>query len=207
MALTKAPLFGLDAGGTLAGAIVFSKWKGRTYVRRHAVPHNPKSGLQVGMRSMFKFVSQAYAALAATPKANWKAVADKTSTTPMNAQMQRSQRNARVNLGAVYDPTTGATTAPTAPATLTPTAAPKSINVAWTHPAATPGDYTAMLYMSTVTGFTPDVSNLVYVGAQATLLTTIRNLVTGTPYYFRLRETNKNGDMGALVAQATATPT
>ena len=207
MALTKAPLFGLDASGTIAGAIVFSKWKGRNYVRRHAVPSNPKSGLQVGMRSMFKFVAQDYVNLSAAFVAEWKAIADLTATTPLNAQMQTAQRNARQNFGAVKAPSEVAGTTPTAPATLVIGVQPKSLAVSWTDPAVTPGDYTGMLYMSTVTGFTPDISNLVRVLPVATLATVITGLVTGTPYYFRFRQTNTDGEIGALIAQATGTPT
>jgi len=43
MARTTAPLFSLDASGTIAKAITFSKWRGRQYVRRHAIPKNPQS--------------------------------------------------------------------------------------------------------------------------------------------------------------------
>ena len=206
MAVTKGPLFSLDASGTIAKAAVFSKWKGRNYVRVHAIPHNPKSGLQTGMRAAMKFTTQAYAALSTTIKGHWLAAAAADNITALNAQVRASQRSIRNNLGCIHDPTDAAGTTPTAPATLTPVAATRSIVVGWTHPTVTPGNYTAMLYMSETTGFTPDVSNLVYVGAQATVSKTIPNLTTGTPYYFRLRETNTNGEMGALIAQATATP-
>lgn len=207
MALTKAPLFGLDAGGTLAGAIVFSKWKGRTYVRRHAVPHNPKSGLQVGMRAGFKFITQAYAGLSATIVGHWKTIADKTSITPMNAQLRTSQINIRLGKGCIQDPTAAAGTTPTAPATATATALPKSLLLAWTHPAVTPGNYTAMIWMSTTTGFTPSTATLIAIVSQATLTYTVRGLVTGTAYFFRLAETNTDGTIGAQIAQFTGTPT
>jgi len=207
MALTKAPLFGLDAGGTVAGAIVFSKWKGRTYVRRHAVPHNPKSGLQVGMRSAFKFTSQDYANLSATIVAHWKTIADKTAITPLNAQQRASQQNIRLGLGCIQDPTAAAGTTPTAVATFTATAAPKTLILDWTHPAVTPGDYTAMIWMSKTTGFTPSTATLIAVVAQADLTYTVRDLETGTAYYFRMAETNTDGEVGAMIAEITGTPT
>lgn len=50
MARTKGPLFSLDASGTVADTIVFSRWKGRNYVRRHQIPYNPKSTKQVNVR-------------------------------------------------------------------------------------------------------------------------------------------------------------
>jgi len=50
MARTKGPLFSLDASGTIADTIVFSRWKGRSYVRRHQIPLNPKTPKQVNVR-------------------------------------------------------------------------------------------------------------------------------------------------------------
>src|SRR3990170_5551012 len=147
MAVTKAPLFGLDASGTLGGSIVFSKWKGRTYVRRHAVPANPKSGLQVGMRAGFKFVSETYSGLSDAIKARWKLIGEKTQTTPLNAQMKLSQENIRIGKGCVKDPDAIAGTTPTAPATLLATALPKSLLLTWAHPVTTPGDYSTMIWI------------------------------------------------------------
>jgi len=207
MALTKAPLFGLDASGQLGGSIVFSKWKGRTYVRRLAIPHNPKSGLQVGMRAAFKFVSQNYATLSATIVGHWKTVADKTSITPLNAQIRSCQENIRLGKGCIEDPTATAGTTPNAPATASATALPKSLALAWTHPGSNPGNYTAMIWMSTTTGFTPSTATLIAVVTQATLAYTVRDLITGTPYYFRIAETNTDGTIGAMIAQFTGTPT
>jgi len=37
------PLYSQDASGTIGKAIVFSKWKGRNYVRKHVKPANPQS--------------------------------------------------------------------------------------------------------------------------------------------------------------------
>ncbi len=36
----------LDASGTVAGTITFSKWKGRNYVRQRVTPANPQSEMQ-----------------------------------------------------------------------------------------------------------------------------------------------------------------
>lgn len=207
MALTKAPLFGLDAGGTVGGAIVFSRWKGRTYVRRHAIPHNPKSGLQVGMRSGFKFTSQDWANLSAAIVGRWDALAAAEQVTGLNMQQRYSQRNIRLGNGCIQDPAAVAGTTPTAPATATATAAPKTLIIDWTHPAVTPGDYTSMLWMSTTTGFTPSTATLIAVNPQALLTHTVRGLITGTQYFFRLAETNTDGEVGAMIAQFAGTPT
>lgn len=207
MALTKAPLFGLDASGTIAGSIVFSKWKGRTYVRRHAVPHNPRTGLQVGMRAGFKFVSQDFANLSPTIVDHWKTIADKTGITPLNAQIKAGQQNIRLGLGVIQDPTAAPGTTPNAPTGGAAAAEPKTLVLTWLHPGANPGDYTTMVWMSTVTGFTPSTATLIAVIPQSDLTYTVRALETGTPYYFKVAETNTDGTIGALSAQFTGTPT
>jgi hypothetical protein len=207
MALTKAPLFGLDASGTVAGAIVFSKWKGRTYVRRHAVPHNPKSGLQVGMRAGFKFVAQDYTNLSAAIVARWKAIADLTATTPLNAQMQYSQRNIRLGLGCVQDPAAAAGTTPTIVAGTSATAAPKSLILVWAHPVTTPGDYATYIWMSETGTFTRSTATLIAVVAQADLTYTVRGLTTGTQYFFEVAEGNTDGEIGVSSAEFNGTPT
>ena len=76
MVKLQAPCLSLEASGSLAGALVFSKWKGRPYCRSLVTPANPRSGGQVGMRAMFKFLSQKWDAIAAGPKATWEDRAD-----------------------------------------------------------------------------------------------------------------------------------
>lgn len=207
MAITKAPLFGLDASGTVGGSIVFSKWKGRTYVRRHAVPSNPKSGLQVGMRAGFKFVAQNYAALSAAIVARWKAIADLDSTTPLNAQMKKSQINLRVNKGPIRDPAEAAGTTPTLVAGTSATAAPKTLTLVWAHPVTTPGNYCVCIWRSKTGVFTRDVSNLVAILPQATLTYVDRNLTTGQAYFYEVAEGNGDGTLGVSSAEFSGTPT
>jgi hypothetical protein len=207
MALTKAPLFGLDASGTVAGAIVFSKWKGRTYVRRHAVPHNPKSGLQVGMRSVFKFIAQDYVNLSAAVVARWKAIADVDLITPLNAQMRVGQQFARQNKGWVKDPAEALETTIDPPTALTATAQPKSIALNWTRPVANQGDYSVAVYQSLTGVFTRDISKLVLVQTVTDITCVITGLTTGVAYFFEVCETGGGGLLGTASAEATATPT
>lgn len=84
MATLKGPLFSMDASGTLAGSIVFSKWKGRNYVRRHAVPSNPQSALQVGTRAMMRFLSQYWSSMSAGEKSTWDSLAEPLAISPFN---------------------------------------------------------------------------------------------------------------------------
>jgi hypothetical protein len=43
MAKVTSPLMSLDASGSIAGALTFSKWKGRNYVRQLVIPANPRT--------------------------------------------------------------------------------------------------------------------------------------------------------------------
>jgi hypothetical protein len=74
----------MDASGTIAGAITFSRWKGRPFVRRHAIPSNPQTALQVAMRSMMKYASQAWTALGDPAKATWEPAAEAAKISPFN---------------------------------------------------------------------------------------------------------------------------
>jgi len=104
MARVSGPLMSMDASGTVAGSITFTKWKGRNVVRRHAIPSNPKSAKQVAVRSAMRFLSQAWSkiSIAATPQ--WQDLADATKISPFNAFIQRNLRNFRDALMPVIAP-------------------------------------------------------------------------------------------------------
>lgn len=85
MASVTGPLMSMDASGTLAGTLVFSKWKGRNYVRSHVIPANPKSAGQTGIRSMMRYLSQLWASIAALTQASWDELAATTSVSAFNA--------------------------------------------------------------------------------------------------------------------------
>ena len=105
------PCMSLDASGKLAGAIVFSKWKGRNYARQLVKPANPQSGGQVGMRSMFKFLSQVWAGLTAGNKATWETRADDMVVSTFNAFLSYNQKRWRNFTGVtIEDPALAAGT-------------------------------------------------------------------------------------------------
>lgn len=88
MVKVNGPMMSLDASGTLADTITFSKWKGRNYVRERVIPSNPKSGAQTGRRSMFKFLTQAWNAIAAGDQATFQDLADDIVASPFNAYLR-----------------------------------------------------------------------------------------------------------------------
>lgn len=85
MATVKGPLFSLDASGSIGGSVVFAKWKGRNYVRRHAVPANPRSALQVGTRAMLRFLAQDWDGLSDAEKLTWATPAEPDNISTFNA--------------------------------------------------------------------------------------------------------------------------
>lgn len=58
MARLKAPLLSLDASGSIAKALVFSKWKGVPYARVHVVPRNPRATAQLAVRGVFSTLNE-----------------------------------------------------------------------------------------------------------------------------------------------------
>ena len=97
----------LEASGSLGGAIVFSKWKGRPYVRTLVKPANPKSGGQVGMRACFKFLSQIWSTLSSGQKADWETRANVKTVSPFNAFVSYNQYRWRDFLApSIADPAT-----------------------------------------------------------------------------------------------------
>ena len=51
MGKVKGPLFGLSASGTIADTITYARWKGRPYARERVIPANPRTALQVAVRT------------------------------------------------------------------------------------------------------------------------------------------------------------
>ena len=58
MAKSKSPLFGLEASGSVGDSVVFAKWRGVQYARRHVIPANPRTVEQMKTRNAFLFLNQ-----------------------------------------------------------------------------------------------------------------------------------------------------
>lgn len=69
MAKVKGPLFSLEASGSVAKTVVYSKWKGRQYVRQHTIPLNPQSEKQVNVRTAMTLLVAYWQTLADPVKA------------------------------------------------------------------------------------------------------------------------------------------
>ena len=75
MARVKGPLFSLDASGSLAKTVTYSKWKGRNYTRQHVIPQNPQSTNQVNVRVAWDLIVKYWQANVGTLQAPWDAFA------------------------------------------------------------------------------------------------------------------------------------
>ncbi len=116
MVKVAGPCLSLDASGQLGGAMVFSKWKGRNYVRTLVKPANPRSGGQVGIRAMFKFLAQIWDGLSDANKATWEARADQLVASPFNGFMSYNQKRWRdFDTPSKEDPADETGTLPTGP--------------------------------------------------------------------------------------------
>jgi len=164
MVKVSAPMLSLDASGSIAGAMVFSKWKGRNYVRSLVKPANPKSGGQVGVRAMFKFLAQIWNGLSDANKATWETRADQLVASPFNAFMSYNQKRWRD-----FDPPSKedpAAETGTAPSLCTGVATPdvRSITLVITH-GTDPADWGLAIFRSPTGTFDLAFSNCIAVVA------------------------------------------
>lgn len=209
MATVKGPLFSLDASGTVAGAVVFSKWKGRNYVRKHAIPSNPKSDGQLSVRAMMRFLSQYWTSLSASEKADWETRASVTNVSPFNAYISYNMdRWGREEYPSQQDPA-AETGTPGTLANESATAGVRSITIS-DEVTVLNSNWGILIFRSITTGFTPGRNNMYRVmpATSAAVFTFTDTAVTvGVPYYYRGRAISDDGVAGALWAEITATPT
>lgn len=84
MAKTTAPTLSFGASGSLAKSMVYSKWKGRPYVRQHVVPANPQTSAQQLTRNAFSWLQSVFAFGTSNFVSTWKAYAQGQVLTDRN---------------------------------------------------------------------------------------------------------------------------
>jgi hypothetical protein len=90
MAKTTAPLLSFDAGGQIAKTQVYSRWKGRSYVRRYTVPANPDTAGQKLTRNTFAWLNQVWKYFPGSAVAAWQLYADNNRITDRNAWIKQN---------------------------------------------------------------------------------------------------------------------
>jgi len=208
MARVKGPLFSMDARGSIGKTLVFSVWRGINYVRRHAIPSNPKSAAQLSFRSMMKFLSQIWNGLSAANKATWDDRSDSLNISPFNAFVGYSQTRWNHYKGPTKEYAAAEAGEGGDAPTTTPSNGVKEISLSIAHGVASPA-WGWIIHRSTTTGFTPSRSTAVAVMATAADPDVYLDapLVTGTPYYYRIQGFSDDGVLGTLEAEVTGTPT
>lgn len=209
MASVKGPLFSLDASGSIAKAVTYSKWKGRSYVRRLVIPANPRSGGQLSSRAMLKFLSQFWDTLSAADKADWDTRAAVTNISPFNAFLQYNlNRWATNDLPSKLDPATQTNT-PGVSSAFTATAGLKSITVSYTIGTAN-DNWGVNIFrgLAADMGVTrPEMVHVMVAESAAAFTWLDVGLTTGTAYYYRAYPFTDDGLIGVAEDDITATPT
>ncbi len=105
MARTKGPLFSLDASGSLDKTIVYSQWKGRSYVRRHAIPFNPKTPAQVNVRTAMKLLVTAWQGELPAYQEEWNTYGKTLNLSGFNAYVKRGMAEYIIQVTSAVTPT------------------------------------------------------------------------------------------------------
>jgi len=208
MVKLNAPVLSLDASGSIGNALTFAKWKGRNYCRTLVRPANPQSGGQVGVRSMFRFLTQQWASVSAGDQATWEDRAEDAAISPFNAFIAYNQfrwRNflaptqAYPEVETAFSGTMGAGSA---------AAGVRSITV--TQPVTAAGNgWGVAFFRSDTTGFSTAFSNLKRVlpfDGTNDIVFVDSPLDAGT-YYYNMRTITDDGALGAELGEVNDTVT
>ncbi len=203
-----APALSLGASGTIGNAITFSKWKGRAYLRERVIPSNPKSGLQVGFRAMFKFLAQEWKNLSGPDQADYEDLADSLAISPFNAFVKLNQQRWRNFLGPTQaQPPLAAGTIHTYTNVPAATGGVSSVVINFTPNVA--GDNWGVLIFKGLTAFATAISNLIAVVEPSD---SVEKAFTDSPlkagaYFYQTRSITNEGLMGAEEGEITASAT
>lgn len=197
----------LDASGTIAKTITFSKWKGRSYVRTRVIPHNPKSATQTATRSLMRFLTTQWAPNVIPD--SWKPLADSKKISPFNEYVSYNMAQFTQFLFPSTEYPAARVSGAVAVAALTSVGGVKQITGVITS-GANINSWGLVICISKTTGFTPARDNvaLLVVDDQGTnnVAYTIVNVAAG-PWFVRAANFNIDGTIGAFHAQTTATVT
>lgn len=205
MARVVGPLQSFEASGKLAGSIVYSRWKGRPYVRQLVTPANPKSAGQVAMRAMMRFLATQWAGLATVDQATWDELAATGNYSPFNAFTSANQRRwANYSMPSQAYPPTEALTPPDVP-TLAVSAGVRDVTVTLGDTTLNDG-WGAVVYRSTSMGFTPALSNAIYLIAYngTNDVTFVDGPLEAGTYYYNATPFTTDGYLDSAIGEESA---
>jgi hypothetical protein len=92
MVRLKGPSLASQATGSLADTMIFSNWKGRSYLKKWSKTGNPSTSDQVAIRAVTRFCTQHFDDLDAADLATWEALAQSRRIAVFNAFIGESIR-------------------------------------------------------------------------------------------------------------------
>lgn len=205
MARTTGPAMSLSASGSLGGALVFSNWKGRPYVRTLVTPSNPRSLLQVGVRAMMQFLSQHWDGLSAPNKATWTDPADAKNVSTFNAFIGYNMARWRDGFSPTDEWPAARIISPINLVTLTATVQERSVtlDVNWASNADTIG---CLIFRSPTATFSPGWNNTRHVipNYHPTDIAWVDSPVEPGTYYYDAASITADGLIGTEVGEEQA---
>lgn len=210
MAKVTGPLMSLDASGSVADTITFSKWKGRNYVRQTVTPANPKSAGQTSNRSMFGFLAAIWKTLTGLSQGTWDAAGAALNASAFNGFTRFNQNRWTQGLTPWRESTISGTHLPAANTDLSSATGGVRLITILAAFTITPNDnWGLILHRDVNSGFTPSKANAVKIvpwDAVADLSIEDTNLEPGT-YYYRATAFDDEGNTFSLPTERSAAAT
>lgn len=208
MAKVTGPLMSITASGTFGKTLVYSRWKGRPYVRERVIPDNPRSALQTGVRSLWKFLAKYWETISAPNKLTWAVVAGPQEISNFNGYMQYN-----MDRWQQFSPPSEAYPAAQASTGLTVTTQTATGHAGFATVSITPSGATGIwglaIFRDTAEITTPNWSNCIAIvdadGANAVTFTD--SPLKPATYHYRTAVLNLDGKMGTVHADGTAVVT
>jgi hypothetical protein len=207
MARVTGPLFSFDAGGTLGKAVVFSRWRGRNYVRRHAIPSNPRTALQMGYRALFAWIASQYGDMEIVDQNLWQPLAMVDNVTKLDAMIRDNQRRFKMGLRPIHTPDPTPSTSTGIPGSPTPLAGPNSVVLGWMASSPAPDWGYALSIGPTATPTPWSPAQLRLIVPPTVLDVTITGLPTGVPLKATILPITYDGALQDEATTAEFTPT
>ena len=184
MAKPTGALLSFSASGTIAKTAVYASWRGRQYVRRHVVPHNPRSTGQTTTRNMFKTLMASYKTAQTGFATAWIAAAKGHPFTDRNLFNRDNIHNLRgqTSFAALtFAPGNGGGLAPN---TVVATPGTGQLSIAVTAPTPPTGWTVTALFAAAVISAVPasGAGALIHVGTAASGAIVLTGLTSGTLY-------------------------
>lgn len=205
MAKTVGPLMSLDASGTVAGTITFSKWKGRNYVRQRVIPANPQTAAQTGVRSSFAGAVDLWKKNQVELRSKFESQAEARGVSTFNAFTGATQRQYSKGFAAADNPEP-TNVEPSAPATaVNLTTEGKYLVITWTD-SVDADAWANNVYLklgSAPSGIWQEIVGVIPEGVEKM---TLGPLAAGE-YHVQIGAVSKNGGIAALTDDKNATIT